>query len=334
MTHPVLLIASPVEEELVEGLRGRLPEWSVRHDARLIPAPQYPNDHVGHPPELDDIGLHTWRSWLAEADAMLDFDWWQPQQMSKNCPRLRWVQSTSAGIGSYISRYNIDHSRVAITTAAGVHASSLAEFALAGLLYHVRDLAGMERDRHERRWIRTCAPSLSGRTAAVIGMGNVGQAVAGVLETVGVRVCRFDRARMQNLRGTTLGTELSSFDAIVLALPSTSETRDLIDAEVLSMLCPRAILVNVGRGDVLDQEALVEALQQDRIAGAVLDVTRTEPPPPHDLIWSAPRLLLSPHSAGNTTGENARIMDILVENAHRLIRGEDLNQRYRPERCY
>ena len=139
MKGPVkVLVASPLETSLVDRIAGVDPRIEVMHDPDLLPRPRYPADHGGVRPDLTDAQRDRWSSMLASAEVSLDPDWRSPADLPTTAPALRWVQATSAGIGQFMERTGLDHSDITFTTAAGVHAVALAEFALTGVLYFAK----------------------------------------------------------------------------------------------------------------------------------------------------------------------------------------------------
>ena len=131
-----ILIASPLEADQVARIAGAAPDRAVViHTPHLLPTPKYVADHNGTKPQLSEAEKARWLELLADADILFDFDWLAPERLPETAPRLRWVQGTSAGIGEFLERTGLARSSILITTAAGVHASALAEFTLLGLLY-------------------------------------------------------------------------------------------------------------------------------------------------------------------------------------------------------
>jgi phosphoglycerate dehydrogenase-like enzyme len=186
LQEPVVLIGSPLEAELVEWLRAAVPGAQVIQRPELLPEPAFPSDHVGRPRELAPGQLETWRGLLARAEVMFDFDWFSPAQWRTLSPALRWIQGTSAGIGARAQANGHTAGEVLLTTAAGVHAKPLAEFALAGILHFARGFPALERARARHDWGRGGTDTLRGKRALVIGAGGIGHEVARTLDFFGV----------------------------------------------------------------------------------------------------------------------------------------------------
>src|SRR5712691_471431 len=144
----------------------------------LLPVPRYPCDHIGVPRPLSAADLDRWAALRRQADVSFDFDWQAPAEMAANCPRLRWVQGTSAGIGGFLERTGLARTSLVFTTAAGVHGTPLAEFALMGLLYFAKGMPTLTRRQEQRHWERHAGRQVAGSRALLIGLGGVGRQVA------------------------------------------------------------------------------------------------------------------------------------------------------------
>src|SRR5215831_11495533 len=238
-----VLIASPLEPEHVARIEAADPRVSVLYEPGLLPVPRYPADHTGIPRELSASELARWASLRWQADVSFDFDWQAPADMAGNCPRLRWVQGTSAGIGGFLDRTGLAGTGLAFTTAAGVHGVPLAEFALLGLLYFAKGMPALADAKAARRWQRYAVGQLAGRRVLLVGLGGAGRAVARLLAAAGVEVTGTARTpRHRDAPGVAsfvppdqLGQVLPAVDALVLACPLTEQTRHLIAARELAL---------------------------------------------------------------------------------------------------
>ncbi len=338
-----LLIASPLEAEHVARIAAFAPaRLRVLFEPELLPVPLYVSDHDGRPPELTTAQLEHWRALLAEADILFDFDWLAPAELPVRAPRLRWVQATSAGIGKLLRRTGLIDSDILFTTAAGVHGGSLAEFVIMGLLYFARDLPRLQRMQAARQWHRHGYRGLAGRRALVVGLGEVGRVIARRLAALDLEVSGLRRhpggpapegvARL--VPQAELKEALGMADALILACPLTEQTHHLIGRAELAALRPGAILINVARGPVIDEPALIEALQANHLAGAALDVFEQEPLPVESPLWGLPNVLVSPHSASTVEAENQRIVDLFLANLERYLDGRPLINRFERDRGY
>ncbi|WNM23600.1 D-2-hydroxyacid dehydrogenase [Demequina capsici] len=243
----------------------------------------------------------------------------------------------AAGGGSQVRDANLPHDalqRVAFTTSAGVHASLLAEFALFGVLAGAKDLPRLRRQQDQRLWSgRWPMRALCDLTVLVVGMGHIGHKTAELLQRNGIRVVgvtRDGRPRpdaAETVPLAELTTAARRADALVNTLPATDTTEGLIDAEVLGALRPGATVVSVGRGSVIDEDALVRAIRSGTVGAAVLDVFSTEPLPEDSPLWTMPEVIVSPHTAANSPHEEALIAQLFVDNLERFVAGRPLRNR-------
>lgn len=338
-----ILIASPLEADQIARIADAAPERAiVMHAPELLPTPNYMADHHGTKPQLTDTGKARWLSLLADANILFDFDWMAPERLPETAPRLRWVQGTSAGLGEFLERTGLARSSILITTAAGVHASALAEFTVLGLLYFRRRIPWLLERQAMHSWQRYTNRELAGSRVLVVGLGAVGREIARALAALGLEVWGSRRSPESTMppgitrlvRSAELREALPHINALVLACPLTAATRHMIGSAELAALPSDSVLVNVGRGALIDEPALITALREKRLAGAALDVFETEPLPRDSPLWDMPNVLVSPHSASTVEAENRRIVDLFITNLHRLLAGQQLINEYRRERGY
>ncbi len=326
-----VVIASYIEPELVARIERAEPRVHVSYAPELLPVPRFPCDHGGEPPALDGEQRARWEAIVARAEVMFDFDWHAPETLPQRSPELRLIQATSAGIGAVMGRTGLDRCEIEVCTAAGTHAVPLAEFALLGALHFVKNMGALGAWKAERRWESHATHRLAGRRALVIGLGGIGRRVATTFSALGVEVwgmARRQRAGADAAEGVTrliapeqLGDVLGQVDVLVIACPLTAETRHMIGAAELAALPAHAIVVNVGRGPVIDEPALVTALTERRLAGACLDVFETEPLPPDSPLWSLDNVIISPHSASTLAEENEILVELFLDNLGRYLDG-------------
>ena len=196
------------------------------------------------------------------------------------------MQATSAGIGEFMERFGLRRSHVQFTTAAGVHSGPLTEFVLLGLLYLNREVPYLQREQAAHSWRRYTVSTLAGQRALVVGLGEIGREVARVLSTLGMDVWGLRRSPAETPPGVSrvltrdeLREALPEVDALVLAAPMTEDTRGMIGRAELAALPKDAAIVNIGRGGLIDEPAMIEALQEGRLKGLVTDVAAREPLP-------------------------------------------------------
>lgn len=229
--------------------------------------------------------------------------------------RLRWVHALAAGVES-LPQAELRARGIVLTNSRGLYADALAEFAIAAMLWFAKDLRRLDRNQSARRWEPFDVERLEGRTAGIIGYGGIGRAVGRRAEAMGMLV--------RGVRSSDAIDEvIASSDYVVLSTPLTSATRGLMSRARLAMMKPSAVLINIGRGAVVDEAALLEELP--RIRGAALDVFETEPLPSSSPLWGMANVLISPHSADHTADSHARAMDFFLENLTRFERGEPLS---------
>jgi glyoxylate/hydroxypyruvate reductase len=338
-----ILIASSLEPEQVERIAAAAPgQVEVIYEPDLLPVPRYVADHTGRPRTLSAAQRERWLKHLREADILFDFDWLAPEQLVQHAPRLRWVQGTSAGIGELLRRTGLIERDILFTTAAGVHASPLAEFVILSLLYFYRDVPRLQRMQRAHHWERYTNRELAGSRALVVGLGAVGRKIAQRLAALDLEVWGMRRTLQapapdgvhRVLPLADLASVLGQVEALILACPLTPETERLIGAAELAAMPKGALLINVGRGPVVDEGALVQALRDGRLCGAALDVAQREPLPDDSPLWDLPNVLISPHSASTVHAENGRIVDIFLANLRRYLDGEPLINRFDPARGY
>jgi phosphoglycerate dehydrogenase-like enzyme len=341
-TRSTVVIASPLEPELVGRLRAVAPDrLDIVHEPDLIPRARYTADHVGDPPALDAAGIDRWLGILRSADILLDLDWYDPAGLPANAPDLRWVQVTKSGIGETLRRLGLDRTSITFTNAAGVHGLPIAEFVVLALLYLVKEVPNLLDAKGRRSWEQRRVAQLAGSRVLLVGLGGLGREIARTLDGLGVEVWGVRRtdgpapdgvARV--MPSSDLHAALGQVDALVLACPYTDETHHLIGRDELAAMRPGAFLVNVARGSVVDEAALIEALDRGHLGGAALDVVEQEPLPPDSRLWDLPNLLLSPHRASVVDGENGLIVDIFADNLRRWVDGRPLRNVYDADRGY
>jgi glyoxylate/hydroxypyruvate reductase len=336
-----VLIGSALEAEHVARIAAVDPAVEVLYAPELLPTTRYTADHHGPPRDLSEADLERWRSMRAAADVSYDFDWLDPAGMAANCPGLRWVQASSSGIGQFIEKAGgLSDSDITFTTAAGVHAIPLAEFALTGVLYFVKELPELARRQSARSWERYTTRQLAGRRVTVVGLGQVGRKTCELFTALGAEVVGVARgADAPGVAATIVAVDaidevLPHSDAIVLCCPLTPQTRGLLSGRRLRLLPPGAIVVNIARGPVIDEPAMIEALADGHLGGAFLDVAAVEPLPAESPLWDMPNVLISPHSASTVDAENATLTSLFCDNLRRWLDGAPLRNVYSREKGY
>jgi phosphoglycerate dehydrogenase-like enzyme len=333
-----VLVATPLEPALVDRIRAEVPQAEVLFEPDLLPEPRFPCDHVGAPFEPTREQEERFERLLSVAEVVLGVPGETPtslRSLVERAPRLRWLQGTAAGAGQQVRAAGLDEdalSRVRFTSSAGIHATQLAEWAVLGLLYFLKDVPRLTRDKANRAWPHYPLPELRGRRVLVVGLGGIGQEVARACRALGMHVTGVRRRpspgdldHVDAMASTDeLATVVPRCDAVVLALPATAGTEGMFSAELVEAMPEGAILVNVGRGVTVDEEALIGALRSRRLSGAALDVFATEPLPTDSPLWELDNVLVSPHTAALSERENERLVEVLIENLHRFLDGREL----------
>ncbi len=241
-------------------------------------------------------------------------------------PSLRWVQSTWAGVEPLLDR-TLRRDYV-LTNARGVFGGLMSEYVFAYLLAHERKLLDKYRAQLDGRWDAAAPGTLRGKRLGLLGVGTIGAALARTAKHFGMSVNGYTRASEDcadvdaYYHGDRLPAFAADLDYLVSVMPATTLTRRIVDSSFLRALPPRAVFVNPGRGGVVDEAALAEALSTNRLAGAVLDVFQQEPLPADHVFWRTPNLLITSHTAALSFPED--IAPIFVDNYRRLLRGEPL----------
>lgn len=254
--------------------------------------------------------------------------------------RLRWVHSGAAGVASLLHP-ELRERGITLTNSAGIHGPPMAETVLGMMLYFARGIDHAVAAQREATWHTAdferggSVRELAGATLGIIGYGGVGREIARRAGALGMRVLAVRRRAVPDGSAAGAGVELlagddaldrllAAADLVVLALPSTTTTRGLLDARRIARMKPGAVLINVARGDVVDEAALLDALRRGALRGAALDVFATEPLPPDSPLWRLPNVLVMPHVSATTDRFWERQAALIVENLRRYEAGEPL----------
>lgn len=330
----VVMIATPLEAEYVRRITETFPdqvEMIYRPD--LLPPTRYVADHTGPadwrrtPDQAEEF-----RGLLSRAEVLWDFARGESQSPLKLSPGLRWVQTTSAGVGQYVKQLGLQDSDVIVTTSSGVHAQPLAEWVMASLLFHTKLIPHLQEEQRAHSWNRYCATSLEGQTIAIVGPGRIGREIARLAHAFRMTVWAMGSDNRPD-RATALGVDrlftrdglkemLAGADAVVLCCPHTPETEGMIGPAEIDAMKPGVVLVNISRGLVIDEDAMIAALKAGKIGLAALDVFRTEPLPSDSPLWDLPNVLVNPHSASTADTENAKILEIFLQNLGHYLTGD------------
>lgn len=298
-------------------------------------AKDVPQEFVGDPAQRGNMG---WSARVPEelrASVTAIIGNVPPEECSA-CPRLEWLQTWSAGVDSY-QRPGVLQTGSMLTNASGAYGQSVSEHLFAMMWTLMKNLHVYAGNQTEANWNdagRALSPA--GRTALVVGTGDIGSHFAKLCKNVGMETIGVRRNPAVEAEGIdhmvgfdSLEQVLQYADVIAMSVPSTAATRHLLNAERLAMLKPEALVLNAGRGDAIDQEALATALAEGALRGAGLDVTEPEPLPADSPLWSEPRCLITPHVAGGNHLEitERRIIAIALGNVRCYANGQSLDNR-------
>jgi glyoxylate/hydroxypyruvate reductase A len=335
MNAPIkILITFHLAPELIEKIKMVDENIDILYDPALLGIPRYLNDQHGSPMNRTKDQEEKYRQMMAEAEILFGYIPPGYQDIDKWFPKLKWNQSTSAGIGWGAKNYNWTDTNVIFTTASGIHETPLAEFCIMSMLMFIKDYFWMEEEKSRKHWARTCSTELRGKTLGIIGLGKVGKEIARIAKCMGMHVIATKR-HTEGVTPHSVGVDeiypwnnldilLSEPDFLTIICPETEETRGLIGKNEIAKMKKGSVLINIARGTIVDEDALIEALKSGHLGGAALDVFRTEPLPPDNPLWGMPRVIISPHSASTADTENTKQTDLLIYNLKRYMKSETL----------
>ncbi|WP_439105833.1 D-2-hydroxyacid dehydrogenase [Congregibacter sp.] len=334
---PVLiLITSFLESEYVEQIRAVDSSLEVIYEPTLIAKPRYPADHKGEPFERSAQQEEQWQKLLAEAEVVFDFDQTHLDDLPGLAPNARWLQTTSSGVARFLSErgYRERMPNTVFTNAAGIHAQPLAEFCFMVMTIFNKGFLRLMEEQKAKRWERYAGFDLSNRTIVIVGLGKVGQEVARLAKQFRMNVIGVKRSTSHADLDALNVDELYTPDALdkvlpraeflVLIAPHTAETENMMGEDQFASMPGGAVLVNIGRGALVDEPALIASLQSGHLRGAGLDVFKTEPLPEDSPLWDMPNVIVSPHSASTTNNENQLITDLFCQNLRLYLAGKPL----------
>jgi phosphoglycerate dehydrogenase-like enzyme len=256
-----------------------------------------------------------------QADVLLNGDYRDPSLFLATFPRaarIRWAHVLSAGVDAVLSR-EIRESPVPVTNGRGVFARPLSEWTIGAMLHFAYQFRRILKNQQAQRWERYEHDQLHGRTLAIVGYGSIGRAIGERASAFGMHILTAGRTASHDLNAM-----LATCDYLALAAPLTPQTRGMIGAAQLALMKSTAVIVNVGRGAVVDEPALIEALETGKIRGAALDVFTNEPLPAGHPFYRLENVLLSPHTADNVPYSRENAVEFFVENFERFRNGEPL----------
>ncbi|GGJ24300.1 2-hydroxyacid dehydrogenase [Paenarthrobacter histidinolovorans] len=344
-----IAIAVPLEAEHVEQIRAVDPSITVLYEPGLLPPERFPADHAGDPafkrsPQQEE------RYWdmLSKAQILYGFPNESPAglaRIAKSNPHLQWIHAMAAGAGGAVKASGLDTETLRkfhVTTSAGVHALPLAEFSAFGILNGFKRSAAMAQDQAAKFWpeLRTPTKLANGSKVVIAGLGEIGMETARIARALGMRVSGTKR-NVETIEGIDqvtnndgLAALVADADAVVNTLPGTPYTEKLFNGDIFSAMKPGTVFVNVGRGTVVDEDALLAALDNGQVGYACLDVFAVEPLPQDSPLWNHPKVLVSPHTSALSTAENRLIAERFCDNLRIFLDGGELPHLVDPVHFY
>lgn len=326
-----IVLTTPLDEGNIQKIKAVNKGISIDQVSGLIVAERKGNNSDRE--KLDVL--------LREAEVLYGYIHHFPRDLPKRVSRLKWIQSMTAGIDRLPEE--IMKSPIRITNTSGIHGTSIGEVVLEMMLMFIKDAPACFRMKLNREWKRYKQRLLRDQTAGIIGLGMIGSEIARLCKAFDMKVigiCKSggpDRSFPQVDRVYSreeLPELLSASDFVILALPLTNETRGMIGENELRGMKPGAYLINVARGAIVDEGALVRALEEGWIAGAGLDVFVKEPLPPESRFYELPNVIFSPHISGDMPDYERRATDIFCENLRRYLAGEPFLHEVDKEKGY
>ncbi|WP_083504736.1 D-2-hydroxyacid dehydrogenase [Nesterenkonia jeotgali] len=266
------------------------------------------------------------------AQVLFLWDFFSPavQQAWPRAGALEWIHVAAAGVDALMFD-ELSGSEVVVTNAQGIFDRPIAEYVLAAIFAHAKDFAASQRHQQQAQWVHRETKRVQGTSALIIGTGAIGRETARLLRAVGIKVTGAGRTAREEdpdfgtvVQSAQLPQHIGGFDHIINAAPLTAQTAGLIGAESLAAVRPGAHLINIGRGESVDETALLEALQTGNLARATLDVFAQEPLPKDSPLWAMDSVTISAHMSGDVHGWRAALAEQFRDNAERWLDGQEL----------
>jgi phosphoglycerate dehydrogenase-like enzyme len=290
----------------------------VIYEPTLIAKPRYIADHKGEAFTRSAEQEEHWQELLAQAEIIFDFDQTHLDDLPELATNAKWLQTTSSGVARFIAErgYDTRMPHTVFTNAAGIHAQPLAEFCFMVMTIFNKGFLSVLEDQKAKRWERYAGLDLSNRTLVIVGLGKVGQEVA--------RLAKQFRMNVIGVKRSVDDADLPRAEFLVLIAPHTPETEKMMGEKEFALMPEASVLVNIGRGALIDEPALIASLKTGHLLGAGLDVFETEPLPESSPFWQMPNVIVSPHSASTTNNENKLITNLFCQNLRHYLAGEPL----------
>jgi phosphoglycerate dehydrogenase-like enzyme len=313
--------------DLAPGAETVVAPYDPGHDQRTRRSeePEAPDLADGEPAINDSL-----RDALARAEVMITLD--APLDLPRYAPRLRWIQAIGSGVGQFVPS-RLEDGPIILTNAAGIGAVPIAEWVLARVLAVYKRLDEHAEQQRAHQWEQRLGTLLAGRRALIVGMGAIGNEVARRLRAFDVHVVGVRRSwtagMISPVADEVIGPDrlieaLGSAHIVVVSAPGTAANENLFDARAFAAMRPGAVFVNVARGSLVDEPALIDALCTGHLRAAAVDVTRQEPLPPDSPLWDTPNLAISPHSSASGDRYLERVAELFFANLTRYVGGRDM----------
>lgn len=322
---------TPLNDENVQKIKAVSREIALDQVSSLIVG-----ERKGSSADKETLDHH-----LQDAEILYGYIHHFPKNLLARVPRLKWFQSMTAGIDRLPEE--ILKSTVRVTNTSGIHGASIGEVVMEMMLMFIKDAPACFRMKQNREWKRYKQRHLKDQTAGIIGLGMIGKEIARLCKAFDMKVIGMRRSSEADSRlpdvdrvysREELPALLSASDFVILALPLTKETSGMIGEKELRGMKPEAYLINVARGAIVDEEALVRALEHHWIAGAGLDVFVKEPLPPESRFYELPNVIFSPHISGDMPDYEWRATDVFCENLRRYLAGKPFLHEVDKEKGY
>jgi phosphoglycerate dehydrogenase-like enzyme len=310
MTRLLILLTLPekVRGQYYDRLRSRFPSIAI--------------DMVDHHSKVDPF--------IGSADILITFGAHMADHVLEKGKRLKWIQALGTGVDGIVDRPPL-RDGVLVTNMHGLHGDSVPEAAIMLMLALARDLPRALRNQRERNWERYPSRLLKGRTVGIFGVGAIARSLAPKCKAFGMNVIGISSAPREMpgldrvVHRDALGEVARELDYLVLLTPYTPETHGIVSANVLAAMKPSACLVNLARGGIVDEEALLRSLSEKRIAGAALDVFAAEPLPPEHPFWSMENVIVTPHLGGFHDRYPEEALPTVEDNLRKFLAGDIAN---------
>jgi phosphoglycerate dehydrogenase-like enzyme len=325
-----IVITRPVEKEFVQQIIGIDPRIKVLDGSGFFAAEE----------SGDFSDKEKFDALLAQAEIICGF--WPPKNVSARAPQLKWLHALLAGIDRP-EFAEVLRSQVIVSNSVGIHRTQVSEYVFLLMLSLAKKAPFFSRMQQGKKWSPAIPGVLDGKTLGIVGLGNIGKAVARLGRAFGMRVI----ANRRSIKETTCETNvdvlmpagslqelLSQSDFVVIALPATPATDKLIGEKEFRAMKPSAYIINIARGKIINEDALILAIKEHWIAGAGLDTTAIEPLPPDSELWNLPNVIVTPHVSGRREDYNRLAIPVFCENLKKYIHHEKLPNMIDKEKGY